>query len=340
MSGRNGILAAGNWIVDQVKMIDDYPEQDALTFITTQASSNGGGPYNVLKDLAALGAEFPLMAAGLVGGDAQGQWILDDCQACGIDTSGLRRTDVAPTSYTDVMTVAGTGRRTFFHQAGTNALLDVDDIDLASGNGRIFYLGYLLLLEKLDRVDSVSGRTGASIVLERAGDAGMTTVVDLVSTQGGKFSEVVTPALPFMDILFLNEYEAGNLLGRDVTGDLMGAGCEILAKGVRGCVVIHTPDFGVAVSADGERLVQGSVKVSQTEIKGAVGAGDAFAAGFLLGYHEDKALDVCLRYAVCAAASCLRDPSTSGGVRPLAEVLGIGELWGYRDKNELPKAGH
>ena len=95
---RKGILAGGNFIIDYVKLINGYPEQDMLADIRSETSSNGGGPYNVLKDLAAMRADYPLSAAGLVGKDANGDWILRDCQKAGIDTAQLRQTDKAPTS--------------------------------------------------------------------------------------------------------------------------------------------------------------------------------------------------------------------------------------------------
>ncbi len=66
-SSRCGLLAAGNWIIDQVKMIDVYPQRDQLANIRTQSQGTGGSPYNVLINLARLQAPFPLMAAGLVG---------------------------------------------------------------------------------------------------------------------------------------------------------------------------------------------------------------------------------------------------------------------------------
>ena len=67
-----------------------------------------------LEDRYHMTASFPLEAAGLVGQDADGDWILADCKAHGIDTAQLRQTADAHTSYTDAMTVASTGRRTFF----------------------------------------------------------------------------------------------------------------------------------------------------------------------------------------------------------------------------------
>ena len=78
-SVRKGILAGGNWIVDQVKMIDVYPQREQLANITGAAiTGTGGSPYNLLVNLAKLGVKFPLSAAGLVGKDAFSKYILDD----------------------------------------------------------------------------------------------------------------------------------------------------------------------------------------------------------------------------------------------------------------------
>ncbi len=120
---RAGIMAGGDGVVDHVKTIDVWPPQDSLATILHETQGNGGGPYNVLKNLARLAARFPLEAVGLVGDDASGRAIAEDCRVHGIDTTQLRVTDAAPTSHTDVMTVADTRPRTFFHQRGANALL-------------------------------------------------------------------------------------------------------------------------------------------------------------------------------------------------------------------------
>ena len=177
---RKGILAGGNFIIDHVKLINHYPEQDMLADIRSETSSNGGGPYNVLKDLSAMRVDYPLSAAGLVGKDANGDWILRDCRAAGIDTAQLRQTERAPTSYTDAMTVMGTGRRTFFHQRGANALLSEADFDFSSSTARVFHLGYLMLLDEMDRL-LPDGSTPAARVLAKAREAGLITTVDIVA---------------------------------------------------------------------------------------------------------------------------------------------------------------
>src|SRR5919109_2440043 len=121
-ASRRGLLAGGNWIIDQVKLIDVFPQREQLANIRSESQGTGGAPYNVLLDLAKLGADFPLSGAGLVGKDALGERILADCRERKIDTKFLRATDEANTSYTDVMTEEGNGRRTFFHYRGANAL--------------------------------------------------------------------------------------------------------------------------------------------------------------------------------------------------------------------------
>ena len=85
------------------------------------------------------------------------------------------------------------------------------------------------------------------------------------------------------------------------------------------------------MSRDGRRIFQPSLKVPPNQIAGAVGAGDAFAAGILLGYHKDRPMEDCLVYGVCAAAASLRHPSTSGSVENINACLALADEFGYRD---------
>jgi len=102
---RSGLLAGGNWIIDHVKILDGWPQQDALANIVAESWGNGGSPYNILKDLSRLGASFPLAGIGLVGDDADGQRIFDDCRRHGIDTAQLRSTSLAPSGGRDTTDV-------------------------------------------------------------------------------------------------------------------------------------------------------------------------------------------------------------------------------------------
>ncbi|HPA19105.1 MAG TPA: carbohydrate kinase family protein [Verrucomicrobiae bacterium] len=335
MADRLGILAGGHWVIDHVKMIDAWPPQDALASITSQRNANGGCAYNLLKDLSLMGARFPLQGAGLISHDPDGEAILRDCDALGIDRTRIRQTDAAPTSYTDVMTVASTGRRTFFYQRGANAILSEEHFDLRSSNARIFHLGYFCLLDALDRVGP-GGRNGHARLLERASAMGFITSADMVSNETADFPAIVGPSLPHLDYLIANEFEIGRLTGRACARDghakinaVMAAAREVLERGVRRAVVVHFREGAVIVPRDGKEIRLGSVAVPAERIRGAAGAGDAFAAGLLFGIHEAWPLDQALELGVCVAAASLEDATCSGSIRPWRVCLQMGRLLGY-----------
>ncbi|HEU5079084.1 MAG TPA: carbohydrate kinase family protein [Opitutaceae bacterium] len=345
-AARRGLVAGGNWVSDHVKMIDMWPPQDALASISSETISNGGGPYNVLKNLARLGAPFPLRGVGLVGEDVDGRRILDDCRAHHIDTAQLRTTRDAPTSFTDVMTVQGTGRRTFFHQRGANRLLDVEHFDFTSTPARWFHFAYLLLLDRLDAVEA-NGLPRIVRVLEAARAAGMTVSIDLVSEHSDRFAKIVRPALAHADVLFANDFEAEKLTGfplRDSTGVLLREATEkaagfLLDAGVRERVFLHFPEGVYAASRSGESgesAWQASVNLPAIEIKGAVGAGDALAAGVIFGLHENLPLQRSLELGVCAAAACLRHETCSEGILPSEDCLGLGRKFGFHCFEKIP----
>ncbi|MBI4662659.1 MAG: carbohydrate kinase family protein [Verrucomicrobia bacterium] len=337
VSSRSGLLAGGNWIVDQVKLIDVYPQPEQLANIKSQAQGTGGAPYNVLVDLAQLGAHFPLFGAGLVGKDTLGDQILADCKEHRIDTRFLRATSGAPTSYTDVMTETGGGRRTFFHNRGANALWRGDDLDFAKCKARVFHLGYLLLLDALDVPDKLFG-TKAGRLLAKAQEAGLKTSVDVVSENSDRFFRIVTPALKHVDYCILNEIEAGKTAGFQVrqpngeldTVALRHTAGSLLQHGVRELVVIHFPEGAFARTRKGEDHWQSSFELPLKHIAGTAGAGDAFCAGVLLGLHEGWDLGRSLLTGVCVATASLSDPTCTQGVKSLSAAMALAKKFRFR----------
>lgn len=333
---RKGILIGGNWIIDQVKMIDVFPEEEKLVNISTESSSNGGSAYNIVMALIKLKADFPLCGLGLVGDDARGEEIINGCAALGVDTAQIRKAAGAFTSYTDVMTVQGTGKRTFFHQRGANALLDMEHFDFSSAREKIFHLGYLLLLDKLDQLET-DGMTRAAKVFKQAKENGYLTSADIVSERSTRFHKIIPPSLPYIDYLFVNEFEAGMITGIKTTDDgkvnrsgCMEAASGILEMGVQKWVFLHFPEGVIALSKDGHQLFQPSIQLPAEKIGGAVGAGDAFAAGVLMGIHENWEMERCLILGVCAAASSLFERTSSDGILPADDCLALTEIHGFR----------
>jgi sugar/nucleoside kinase (ribokinase family) len=240
------------------------------------------------------------------------------------------------TSYTDVMTVQSTGRRTFFHARGANAQLDSPHFDFTKTTAKLFHLGYLLLLDKLDLPHPTFG-TVAAEVLSRAQAAGLKTSVEAVSEDSDRFEKLITPILRYVDLCIMNEFEIGRMTHREVRRDsgldhtaLRAAMEDLLKLGVRERVVVHYPEGASSLSVDGQFAQHGSVTLPPNYIKGAAGAGDAFSAGVLLAWHEGLPVAEGLRYGVCAAAANLSDETCTRGLRSLADCLALGEEYGFR----------
>ena len=318
---RRGIACAGNWILDMIHDIPAWPAKSELVQIVRQAAGLGGGAANVAAGLTALGVTYPVVPVGLIGAGKLGDEVLALARAAGLDTAGLGRTDRAATSQTHVMNVPGDSR-TFFHHTGANDLLDAGGIDvpgLAARGLRIFYLGYLNLLAALDRIGP-DGRPAAAAVLADARRHGMTTCVDLVSSQRDDYRQVVEGALSAIDVLFLNEIEAARATGIAIDGAADEAGMiraarALLGGGVRRAVVLHSAVLTVWAEGDAARVHRPD-PVPEDRIVSAVGAGDAFAAGVIHGLHEGWGQDDCIRLGFRAAAACLSVPTATGGLSP------------------------
>ena len=93
---RHGITCAGNWIVDRVKIIDAWPQEERLVTILSESRSGGGGAHNVAIDLSLMEAPFPIRGVGVVGTDEDGKWLIAEA---------FRRTiDVDPSNFMTYVT--------------------------------------------------------------------------------------------------------------------------------------------------------------------------------------------------------------------------------------------
>lgn len=319
---RKGIIGAGNWIVDNIKYIDRWAGEGNLCTITGQEMATGGGPTNVLFDIAAMNCGIPLYAAGRIGKDALGTYLLDEIKKRNINIENIILTDT-PTSYTDVM--SGNGKRSFFCCRGSNAEFDCADVENINFPAKWFYLGYLLLLDKLDSEDAEYGTRGARM-LDMMQKKGYKTIVDFVSEAPEKFRKVVKAALPYIDALVINEVEAGNTFelktfnedGTANVDEIRKAAIEFMKAGVREYVIIHYRDGAFGIDASGKECVVKSYDVDK--IVGTNGAGDAFCAGVLYALHEEKSLEEMLTYGGASATFNLRSASASGGAASLEEI--------------------
>lgn len=325
---RKGIIGVGNWIVDSVKFITVYPQKGNLTNIVGQDQGLGGCAHNVLADLASLKSGLPLYAGGCIGDDEYGRMCLDACDRLGIDSANIKVLPGEATSFTDVMSEIEGGRaRTFFHCRGANAKLTVEQVLDCKCPAKIFHLGYLLLLDGLDKEDPEYG-VAAARALDGLSKQGYETSVDVVSEEGDRYQKVVLPCLPYTDYFIVNEVEAEKSLGITLRrddgtidmGDVENAARALLDKGVRKMVVIHFPEGGVVATKDGRCCSAPSFSPAKEEIVSTVGAGDAFCAGSLYAIHEGYNLEDLLDFASACARFNLFSSTSTGGAPTIETV--------------------
>ena len=332
---RKGICVAGNLIVDITYPIERWPRQSELTTITDGiARSVGGAVCNVITDLAKLDETLPLSALGVIGDDAEGEFILEQLgRHENIDLSLLGRKGT--TSFTAVMSDNRTKARTFFQYRGANALFDESFIDWDRIDAEILHVGYILLLDALDQADGEYGTKMARLLAE-AQSRGIQTSIDVVTESGDRFRTLVPPALRYTDYCVINELEAQQITGvllRDEEEKLYPEHMEEALRkmkelGVSTWAVIHCPEGGYGLDEKNHFLTVRSLKLPEGYIKGTVGAGDAFCAGVLYGAEKGWGLAESVRLGTCAAAASLSEAGATEGMRPAAEVLKLAELYG------------
>lgn len=324
---KNGIVLAGNIVVDYVKMVSSYPQPGMLTSILGVSRSTGGSVPNMGIDLKRMDADLPVLGVGLVGDDENGEYMVNTMRSSGMDVSGVRRLGGEVTAFTDVMTDNTTRERTFFHARGANAKFHFRHIDFDAFAGcSMFHIAYALLLDAMDAPDEQYGTVMARTLAE-ASARGLITSLDVVSEQGDRFARIVTPSLPHCDYFIVNEIESSRVCGipsRDGSGRLLPGNIvrilqRLLDMGVRKLTAVHAPEGGWCMRRGGEPVFRPSLKLPQGYVKGTVGAGDAFCAGMLYalnrGDGDERALDI-----GAAAAACVLGEQGGFGVKPIARI--------------------
>jgi sugar/nucleoside kinase (ribokinase family) len=336
-AGRRGFITGGTWCVDRNKLIDYWPEENGISHILSEERRNGGSGSNLAIDMKKLDPSMPVETITLVGDDDDGRFLMAEADAYGIDRSRVTVSAEAPTHYTDCFGSQRTGRRTHITFQGSGALLTPDHFDFSTSTARIAHLG----LPGEHRAMDVPWRGDANgwvTVLKKARAAGLMTNLELVSIAPDRVAALIRPCLPHLDLLIVNDHEIGAVVGmttltRDGTdiAACIAAAKAVLAAGTMQLVAVHFPAGGLVVTRTGELIRRPSCKVPVSEIVGANGAGDAFAAGFLYGFHEGWPLTDCLRLAHASAGASLRAISTSDAVETWQECLALAESWGDRD---------
>lgn len=333
---RRGVLTAGTWCVDLNKSIPAWPPEDTMTYIAEIDRQGGGSGCNMAIDLKRLDPGLSVETMGLVGDDGDGRFLLSECDRYGIERSRLAVSAEGQTACTDCFNSLASGRRTHFYAAGVAAMMSPDDFDFAGVRARLLHLGLPGAHKVMDGPWGEDS-TGWATVLRKARSAGLLTNLELVSTDREKVARFGRSCLPHLDMLIVNDYEIGCVAGVETRAEGRAAPAAVatalraaLELGPLEFAVAHFPEGAVAAARDGSLHAVGSVAMPSDEVAGVNGAGDAFAAGVVYGWHEGWPLVESLRLGHACAAASMRQVSTTLGVVPVAECLALARKLGFR----------
>lgn len=322
-----GICVAGNAMMDVIYRIESYPRRKELTTITGFARYTGGPLCNVAMNLARLDPAIDIYAVGRVGDDADADYIEQQMeQYASISLAGVKRK--GDTSFTAVMSENSTKYRTFFQFRGANAQLGEGDFDWERIDTKLMHIGYILLLDELDKGDAEYG-TKMARVLHTAQRKGIKTSIDLVSEMSDRYKELVPPSLKYTDYCTINQIEAQQTTGvklrdgdgRLIRGNMKEALGALLGMGVATWAIIHTTEAAFGMDKKGRYVEQDSVALPPGYIKGTVGGGDAFCSGVLYAAYHDKSLHEAVVMGIAAATCSISGEGANEVMYSMPEVM-------------------
>ncbi len=251
-----------------------------------------GGSSTIAACAAArLGLRVALV--GAVGDDALGRLTLDAVAARGVDVSGCRVVQGVPTGASVIL--AGAEDRAILTATGAIGELRASDVPEALvRRARHVHAGSFFLQPRL--AAGLPGLFGA------ARSAGATTSLDPNFDPDGRWDAGLAAVLAETDVLLPNGGEALALAGVD---DPVRAARVLAGRGGGSMTVAIKlgPDGAVGVRGEGDPV---DVVAPAVDVVDAIGAGDAFDAGFLAAWLDERPLDACLRLAVACGALSTR----------------------------------
>ena len=288
------VLCVGDIMLDVSAVIGSsiLPGVETRATISTQG---GGAAANVASWLSVSGTAAHVIAR--VGDDAAGQTVLSELDKYGVAHSQT----VIPGANTGVVIVLvdALGERTMFPDSGANSGLSLTDLPPLDEITAVYLSGYPLVNPK--------SREGALDILRAVKERGLPVIFDPSTV--GVLLEVglnqVREWLALVDVVILNEEEAHFLSGKN---NPIEAAAELLKK--TPLVVIKRGGNGALAQARGSAVVQ--IPAVETEVLDTTGAGDAFAAGFILAWANDGDLIDALNSGASLAAKCV----STLGARP------------------------
>lgn len=297
-----GFLAAEGIVKGSMSLVDERRSAALFSAIPEVIETSGGSAANTAFGVASLGGRAAFI--GKVADDAFGRAFAHDLRRVGVEFLPVPASDDESTGRC-IIAVTPDGQRSMSTYLGAAALLEPGDVDAGTaGAGDVLFLeGYLY-----DRPEAKEAFRVAAVAAHAAGRRVALTLSDSFCVERHR-ADFLALVRDDVDVLFSNEAELLSLYRQDEFGAAVSrlrGDCEFAAitRDSRGSVVV-----------DADRLVE-VAPVPVPRVVDATGAGDLYAAGFLVGLTRGLDVADCGRLGSIAASEAI----SHVGPRPLVPL--------------------
>ncbi len=304
-------LEAQGLVPGSMQLVDEGQSAALYEAMNAGVEASGGSAGNTVAGVGSFGGRAAYL--GKVADDTLGGVFAHDIRAAGVHFDTPALSGDAGTGRC-LINVTPDGQRTMCTFLGAANQLTVADIDAAViGDSAIVYLeGYLF--------DPAPARAAFEAAAKAAHAAGRKVAITLSDSfvVGRWRAELLDFITASADIVLANEAELTALFETDD----FDAACDQLAAIVEMAAVTRGPDGSVIVCGD-QRVAVAAFPVDK--VVDTTGAGDQYAAGFLLGLARGLPLAAAGALGSLAAAEVIAHwgPRPMTGLKALTEEAGL-----------------
>ncbi|MFA5106272.1 MAG: carbohydrate kinase family protein [Candidatus Micrarchaeia archaeon] len=297
MAGKNlEVLTVGHILYDVRCYVDKFPQPDKSAVIDGGIHASGGGSAaNVAISLSMLGRKCGI--ACNIGTDRHGAFLHADLKKAGIDLNG-------------VQVCRGKSGMSII-LVDKHAEVEVIESLGVSDNYAKIAKGYASQFRHL-HVTGMNFRTTREAI-SRAYSSGLSISYDSGRFMSGGGEKAIGGVLSKIDQLIINRKELAALTGKKAyknEKDALADARRIAKKYSLDFCVKGGKEKTIVARADGSHFAVTPYKVKVVD---TIGAGDAFAAGFIDAFLDGRKLEECVRFASgCSAEEIMRPGAHSG----------------------------
>ena len=311
---RDKIVVIGSLNYDIILKLPHFPKKGEKVLANEAAFAAGGKGANQAVQAAKLGV--PTYMVGCVGKDSHGDDLIASAKKYNLNVDHVRRVDEVTgmgvvNAIEDGSVFAGIVKGANF--AMTNS--DVDEAEDLLREAAIVILQMEIPQDVNEYAIKMAKKCGAKVLMNAAPAA-----------------PISEDSLKQLDILVVNEVEAGFYLGRDIVGEGLDTK-EMGLSGAKelwqryGCnVIITLGSLGSVVCENGEAVFLPSKKVKAIE---TTGAGDSFIGGVGYSLMQGMSLTAACEFATCCSAITVCRLGAQDSMGTLEEVKEF--IQNYRD---------